>query len=79
MQPRDQHPEKSQNNEHPGGSLSDWNAVDRLDKIFSRDDLKGRLHLDDWISARIKLPEINEGFANMKSGKVLRSAIMFDA
>ena len=37
MQPRDQHPEKSQNNEHPGGSLSDWNAVDRLDKIFSRD------------------------------------------
>ena len=39
----------------------------------------GRLHLDDWISARIKLPEINEGFANMKSGKVLRSVIMFDA
>jgi len=41
--------------------------------------LKGRLHLDDWISARIKLSEINEGFANMKSGKVLRSVIMFDA
>ena len=34
---------------------------------------------DDWISARIKLSEINEGFANMKSGKVLRSVIMFDA
>jgi S-(hydroxymethyl)glutathione dehydrogenase/alcohol dehydrogenase len=41
--------------------------------------LKGRLHLDDWISARIKLPEINEGFSNMKSGRVLRSVIMFDA
>jgi S-(hydroxymethyl)glutathione dehydrogenase / alcohol dehydrogenase len=41
--------------------------------------LKGRLYLDDWISARIKLTEINEGFANMKSGKVLRSVIMFDA
>jgi S-(hydroxymethyl)glutathione dehydrogenase/alcohol dehydrogenase len=41
--------------------------------------LKGRLHLDDWISARIGLAEINEGFANMKSGKVLRSVIMFDA
>jgi S-(hydroxymethyl)glutathione dehydrogenase/alcohol dehydrogenase len=41
--------------------------------------LKGRLHLDDWISARIKLPEINDGFANMKAGKVLRSVIMFDA
>ena len=41
--------------------------------------LKGRLHLDDWISARIKLTEINDGFANMKAGKVLRSVIMFDA
>jgi S-(hydroxymethyl)glutathione dehydrogenase / alcohol dehydrogenase len=41
--------------------------------------LRGRLHLDEWISARIKLSEINEGFANMKSGKVLRSVIMFDA
>ena len=41
--------------------------------------LKGRLHLDDWISARIKLPEINEGFAQMKAGKTLRSVIMFDA
>ena len=41
--------------------------------------MRGRLHLDDLISARIKLAEINEGFANMKSGKVLRSVIMFDA
>ena len=41
--------------------------------------LKGRLHLDDWISARIKLPEINEGFANMKKGNGLRSVVMFDA
>jgi hypothetical protein len=36
MQPRDRHPEKSQNNDHLGGSLSHWNAVDRLDKIFGR-------------------------------------------
>ena len=41
--------------------------------------LRGKLHLDEWISARIKLSEINEGFAAMKSGKVLRSVIMFDA
>lgn len=41
--------------------------------------LRGKLHLDEWISARIKLNEINDGFANMKSGKVLRSVIMFDA
>jgi S-(hydroxymethyl)glutathione dehydrogenase / alcohol dehydrogenase len=41
--------------------------------------IKGRLHLDDWISARIKLSEINDGFANMKSGKALRSVVMVDA
>ena len=34
-----------------------------------------KLHLDDWISDRIKLSEINEGFANMKAGKVVRSVI----
>ena len=33
-----------------------------------------KLHLDDWISDRIKLSEINEGFATMKAGKVVRSA-----
>ena len=41
--------------------------------------LRGRLHLEDWISAKLKLSEINEGFANMKAGKTLRSVIMFDS
>jgi len=41
--------------------------------------MRGKLHLEDWISAKLKLPEINEGFANMKAGKTLRSVIMFDA
>src|ERR1700759_449107 len=41
--------------------------------------MRGRLHLEDWISAKLKLSEINEGFANMKAGKTLRSVIMFDA
>jgi S-(hydroxymethyl)glutathione dehydrogenase/alcohol dehydrogenase len=41
--------------------------------------LRGRLHLEDWISAKLKLSEINEGFASMKAGKTLRSVIMFDA
>ena len=39
--------------------------------------LQGRLHLDDWISNRIKLDEINEGFKAMKEGKVIRSVIDF--
>jgi S-(hydroxymethyl)glutathione dehydrogenase/alcohol dehydrogenase len=38
-----------------------------------------KLHLDDWISDRIKLSDINEGFAAMKAGKVVRSVIQFDA
>jgi S-(hydroxymethyl)glutathione dehydrogenase / alcohol dehydrogenase len=40
--------------------------------------LRGLLHLDDWVFARIKLSEINEGFANMKAGKVVRSVIEFN-
>src|SRR6266699_70947 len=41
--------------------------------------MRGKLHLDDWISARLKLSEINEGFAAMKAGKTVRSVIVFDA
>ena len=40
--------------------------------------MRGKLHLEDWISARLKLSEINEGFANMKAGKVVRSVIQFN-
>ncbi len=36
-----------------------------------------KLHLDDWISDRIQLADINQGFANMKAGKVVRSVIQF--
>jgi len=39
--------------------------------------LKGRLHLDDWISDKIKLEEINEGFTAMKEGRAIRSLIDF--
>ncbi len=41
--------------------------------------LSGRLHLDDWVSATIKLEEINEGFEAMKEGRVVRSVIDFGA
>jgi S-(hydroxymethyl)glutathione dehydrogenase / alcohol dehydrogenase len=39
--------------------------------------LQGRLHLDDWISDRIKLDEINDGFKAMKEGRVMRQVIDF--
>ena len=37
--------------------------------------LNGKLHLDDWITAKLILSEINEGFADLKAGKPLRSVI----
>jgi len=41
--------------------------------------LNGKLHLDDMISRRIRLDQINEAFEEMKSGEVARSVIMFDS
>lgn len=40
--------------------------------------LNGKLHLDDWITAKLILSEINEGFADLKAGKPLRSVIHFN-
>ena len=62
----------------PSGSTASFeDRVDmpRLVEFYMR----GRLHLEDWISAKLKLSEINEGFAAMKAGKTVRSVIMFDA
>jgi S-(hydroxymethyl)glutathione dehydrogenase/alcohol dehydrogenase len=40
--------------------------------------LQGKLHLDQMISKRIKLEQINEAFADMKGGALARSVIVFD-
>ncbi len=40
--------------------------------------LQGRLHLDDMISRRIRLEDVNEGLAALETGEVARSVIMFD-
>ena len=40
--------------------------------------LQGKLHLDDMISNRIALSDINEGMAAMETGEIARSVIMFD-
>jgi S-(hydroxymethyl)glutathione dehydrogenase/alcohol dehydrogenase len=39
--------------------------------------LQGRLKLDELVSARITLDEINDGFAAMQAGTVARSVIVF--
>jgi S-(hydroxymethyl)glutathione dehydrogenase/alcohol dehydrogenase len=40
--------------------------------------LQGRLNLDDMISKRMKLEDVNEAFRAMKSGEVARSVLMFN-
>jgi S-(hydroxymethyl)glutathione dehydrogenase/alcohol dehydrogenase len=40
--------------------------------------LQGRLHLDDLVSNRIQLSDINDGMAALETGEVARSVIMFD-
>ena len=40
--------------------------------------LQGRLKLDELVSARIGLDDVNRGFEAMKAGEVARSVIIFD-
>ncbi|NJR80033.1 Zn-dependent alcohol dehydrogenase [Sphingomonas corticis] len=39
--------------------------------------MSGKLKLDELISSRIALEQVNEGFAEMKTGELARSVIMF--
>ena len=41
--------------------------------------MRGQLKLDELISRRIRLDQINEGFSDMKTGAIARSVIVFDA
>ncbi|MFC3172679.1 Zn-dependent alcohol dehydrogenase [Novosphingobium bradum] len=41
--------------------------------------LQGRLHLDQLVSQRLTLDQVNQGFAAMKQGGLARSVIVFDA
>jgi S-(hydroxymethyl)glutathione dehydrogenase/alcohol dehydrogenase len=39
--------------------------------------MNGRLKLDEMVSARIGLDEVNEGYERLKRGEVARSVIVF--
>ena len=41
--------------------------------------LQGKLHLDDMVSSRIKLSDVNEALLALETGEVARSVILFDA
>lgn len=40
--------------------------------------LAGRLHLDDMISCRIRLEDVNDALAQLETGEVARNVIMFE-
>ena len=40
--------------------------------------LQGRLKLQEMVSARIALVQINEGFAALKRGGIARNVVVFD-
>jgi S-(hydroxymethyl)glutathione dehydrogenase/alcohol dehydrogenase len=46
--------------------------------LLARAYLQGSLMLDDLISRRIRLEEINDGFAALRRGEAIRSVVMFD-
>jgi S-(hydroxymethyl)glutathione dehydrogenase/alcohol dehydrogenase len=40
--------------------------------------MQGRMQLDQLVSNRIRLEDVNEGFAAMERGGLARSVIVFD-
>jgi len=59
--------------------VSYGNARPRRDfPLLARAYLAGALKLDELISRRIRLDEINEGFASLRSGETISSVVMFD-
>ena len=40
--------------------------------------LQGRLHLDDLVSSRIKLADVNDALGALSTGEIARNVIMFD-
>jgi S-(hydroxymethyl)glutathione dehydrogenase/alcohol dehydrogenase len=41
--------------------------------------MAGKLKLDEMISRRIKLEDVNDAFTEMKTGQIARSVIVFDS
>ena len=59
--------------------VSYGNARPRRDfPLLARAYLEGSLKLDELISRRIALDEINDGFAALKRGEAIRSVVIFD-
>ena len=60
------------------GSMMGSSAFQQDLPRFGRWYLEGRLKLDELVSQRIRLDQINDGFADMLKGEVARTVIVFD-
>jgi S-(hydroxymethyl)glutathione dehydrogenase / alcohol dehydrogenase len=56
------------------GGARPWRDFPMLAQAY----LDGRLLLDELITQRITLSAINEGFTALRSGKAIRSVVVFD-
>ena len=56
------------------GGARPWRDFPMLAQAY----LDGRLLLDELITQRISLSAINDGFAALRSGKAIRTVVMFD-
>ena len=40
--------------------------------------LQGKLHLDDLVSSRIRLEDVNDAMAQLETGEIARNVIVFE-
>jgi len=59
-----------------GGFFGGYKPIEGIKSLISQH-LDGKLDLDQFITHRISLDEVNEGFELMKNGKSIRSVITF--
>ncbi len=57
--------------QRPGGST-------RFGRVLAREYLEGRLKLDEFITQRLSLEQINDGFAGMAEGAVVRAPVLLN-
>lgn len=57
------------------GSARPWTDFPRLAELYT----DGELLLDEFVTLRLSLEEINQGFAEMEDGNIIRAVVVFDA
>lgn len=60
-----------------GSLFGGYKSVDSVPKLVD-EYMEGKFNIDKFITHKIKLDEVNEGFKLLKSGKSIRTVIRFD-